>query len=154
MSVNAVIQTIEEIYRYQENNSGNVPSCLVKTPADWHDLAWQLVHANPKYTLGHSFNDGGKFTFRGIPVVICPFVNDPLFKQLQAMAVLAGTEIRYQTYQQEVLGARFTTSCGGWAYSPAQQCLGGESYLYEVDEAGLPLKKPYCFAAAKEQLHV
>jgi hypothetical protein len=90
------------------------------------------------------------------PLLDC-FLEDPLFEQLVAMARLAGAEIRYQSYQNEVLGARFTTACGGWAYSPAQQCLGGESHLYEIDADGLPLDRPCPFTdyvSSKALLHV
>jgi hypothetical protein len=149
----AVAKALEGIYREMCSEGGQSPATHWVTPKLYVELLEEMKTLD-QYMLSPPSNRLDDMKLAGIPIKIIPFCDDPLFKQLQSMAALAGAEIRYQTYQQEVLGARFTTNCGGWAYSPAQQCLGGESHLYETDEAGLPLKKPYCFTAAKEQLHV
>ena len=70
----------------------------------------------------------------GVPIVLNPFTDDPLFKQLQAMAALAGAEITYPVVVGDApTMAEFTFDGRGWRYVPADGTLTGRSVLYAID---------------------
>lgn len=119
-----------------EADNHNVARPLVVTPDEY-----ACILADEITTIGISRRDKTPdLTIKsmyGFPIVMVPFADDPLYKELQAMATIIGAEISYPdiTYGQQqwkVDIAEFFKDGSGWRYVNGNGTRDGKSRLFPI----------------------
>jgi hypothetical protein len=96
-------------YQLRASYTGERPTRCVLTPAEYAQVKEESITGG-FLTQGEVFG-----TIWGLPIVLLPFADDPLFKQLQAMAALAGAEVTYPG-DPPLSVAEYFTGGGGWRF--------------------------------------
>lgn len=102
-----------------------VPDCWPVTPKEYAEIAGD---ERIFYSLFSAKEPMALCRIMGVPVVVIPFADDPKFKQLQAMAALAGEGITYHLAEGRIIGARFSV----WEFLYSSD---GRNILYPLTKA-------------------
>jgi hypothetical protein len=103
-------------------------SAFYLTPDEYRSLAEDMQRT---VTLIERVNDG--LHLFGVPLIMVPFADDPLFKQLQAMAALAGVAVTYLGGEPLTM-AEYFTGGGGWRFDagPPSRLFPIQASLQEI----------------------
>lgn len=109
---------------------------LIVNPQEYAHILEEALTALPPKDL--SPEDVALKSLYGLSIIVVSFAEDPLYKELQSMAVLVGADITYPdvTYGQQqwkIDMAEFFKDGSGWRYINGNGTRNGKSVLFPIN---------------------